>query len=95
MAHTKAGGSTRNGRDSNSKRLGVKLYGDQIAKAGEIIVRQRGSKWEPGLNVKVGKDDTIYAGITGVVGFVQKRIERFTGQKVRKTVVNINPIEAK
>ncbi len=95
MAHTKAGGSTKNGRDSNSKRLGVKLYGDQIAKAGDIIVRQRGSKWEPGLNVKVGKDDTIYAAITGVVNFAQKRINRFTGHKVRKTVVNVNPIEIK
>ena len=91
MAHTKAGGSTKNGRDSNAQRLGVKLYGGQVAKAGEIIVRQRGSKWEPGENVKVGKDDTIYAQITGLVKFSQKRLTKFTGHKSRKTLVNIEP----
>jgi large subunit ribosomal protein L27 len=94
MAHTKAGGSTKNGRDSNSKRLGVKLYGGQVAKAGEIIVRQRGSKWEPGVNVCVGKDDTIYAKISGVIKFTQKKVNSFTGQKKRKTVVNVEPITA-
>ena len=92
MAHTKAGGSTRNGRDSNSQRLGVKLYGGQVAKAGEIIVRQRGYKWEPGENVKVGKDDTIYAGITGIIKFTQKRLTKFTGHKTRKTIVHVEPI---
>ena len=92
MAHTKAGGSTRNGRDSKSKRLGVKIYGGQIAKAGEIVVRQRGTKWEPGLNTSVGKDDTIYAKISGVIRFSQKKVNSFTGQKKRKTLVNIDPI---
>ncbi|MDD5693146.1 MAG: 50S ribosomal protein L27 [Patescibacteria group bacterium] len=92
MAHTKAGGSTKNGRDSNAQRLGVKLYGGQIAKAGDIIVRQRGAKWEPGQNVKVGKDDTIYARITGLVRYSQKRITSFTGHNKRKTVVNVEPL---
>jgi large subunit ribosomal protein L27 len=92
MAHTKAGGSTRNGRDSNAQRLGVKLFGGQIAKAGEIIVRQRGTKWEPGLNVAVGKDDTIYAKINGIVKYSQKRLTKFTSHKKRKTIVNIEPL---
>lgn len=92
MAHTKAGGSTRNGRDSNAQRLGVKLFGGQVAKAGEIIVRQRGTKWEPGLNVAVGKDDTIYAKINGIVKYSQKRLRKFTNHKKRKTVVNIEPL---
>ncbi len=92
MSHTKAGGSTKNGRDSNAQRLGVKLYGGQIAKAGEIIVRQRGKKWEPGLNVKVGKDDTIYAQITGIIKYTEKRLTKFTGQKKRKTIVNVEPV---
>jgi len=92
MAHTKAGGSTRNGRDSNAQRLGVKLFGGQIAKAGDIIVRQRGAKWEPGENVKVGKDDTIYAKITGLVKYSQKKITSFTGHSKKKTIVNVEPI---
>ncbi len=92
MAHTKAGGSTKNGRDSRSKRLGVKLYGGQAANAGDILVRQRGLKWHPGEGVKVGGDDTIYAAIAGVVKFTQKKFTTFTGHKQRKTVVNIDPI---
>ncbi len=92
MAHTKAGGSSRNGRDSNAQRLGVKLFGGQIAKAGEVLVRQRGTKWEPGLNTAVGRDDTIYAKTNGIVAFSQKRITKFTGQKKRKTLVNIKPL---
>ena len=91
MAHTKAGGSTKNGRDSQSKRLGVKLYGGQVANAGEIIVRQRGFKWHPGLNVAVSGDDTLYAKVAGVVRFTQKRITKFTGHNARKTIVNIDP----
>jgi large subunit ribosomal protein L27 len=89
MAHTKAGGSTRLGRDSNAQRLGVKLYGGQLAKAGDIIVRQRGSKWEPGSNVAVGKDDTIYAKVSGKVLFTQENVLQFTGRKKRKTIVNV------
>ncbi len=72
MAHKKAGGSTRNGRDSESKRLGVKVYGGQKIKAGGIIVRQRGTKFRAGFNVGVGKDHTLFAKASGVVRFFQK-----------------------
>ena len=69
MAHKKAGGSTNNGRDSISKRLGVKLFGGQAARAGNIIVRQRGTRFHPGLNVGMGKDHTIFATVDGNVQF--------------------------
>jgi len=69
MAHKKGAGSTKNGRDSNSKRLGIKLYGNQQTKAGNIIVRQRGLTFKPGLGVKVGKDYTIFATTDGRVKF--------------------------
>ena len=69
MAHKKAGGSTRNGRDSNPKMLGVKRYGGQKVKAGEIIVRQRGTKFHPGRNMGLGRDFTLYALVEGVVTF--------------------------
>ncbi|MEI6267199.1 MAG: 50S ribosomal protein L27 [bacterium] len=92
MAHTKAGGSTRNGRDSNSKRLGVKLFGGQTTNAGQIIIRQRGLKWEPGENVAKGKDDTLYSKVAGVIRYTQKRVVKFTGHRTRKTVVNVDPI---
>ncbi len=92
MAHTKAGGSTKNGRDSRSKRLGVKLYGGQVTNAGQIIVRQRGMKWEPGENVAVSGDDSLYAKVAGVIRFTQKRVMKFTGHRSRKTVVNVDPI---
>ena len=72
MAHKKAGGSTRNGRDSESNRLGVKVYGGQAINAGSIIVRQRGTKFHPGNNVGIGKDHTLFATSTGTVEFVQK-----------------------
>jgi len=72
MAHKKAGGSTRNGRDSNPKYLGVKVYGDQSVLAGNIIVRQRGTKFHAGLNVGLGKDHTLYALVDGVVRFVTR-----------------------
>ena len=72
MAHKKGTGSTRNGRDSNAQRLGVKRYGGQAVRAGNIIVRQRGTKYHPGNNVGIGKDDTIYALIDGVVNFERK-----------------------
>ena len=65
MAHKKAGGSSRNGRDSESKRLGVKLFGSQAARAGNIIVRQRGTKWHAGSNVGMGKDHTLFATAAG------------------------------
>ncbi|MDD3679091.1 MAG: 50S ribosomal protein L27 [Patescibacteria group bacterium] len=91
MAHTKAGGSTRLGRDSKSKRLGVKKFGGEIVKAGNIIVRQRGSKWEPGENVMVGKDDTIFSVIDGRVQFSEKAVKSFTGKKNKKTIVSVVP----
>lgn len=69
MAHKKGMGSTRNGRDSESKRLGVKRYAGQRVSAGSILVRQRGTKIHPGVNVGLGKDDTLYAKIDGVVAF--------------------------
>jgi large subunit ribosomal protein L27 len=69
MAHKKGGGSSRNGRDSNSQRLGVKKFGGEVVRSGNIIVRQRGSKIRPGLNVMIGKDDTLFAVADGVVKF--------------------------
>jgi large subunit ribosomal protein L27 len=69
MAHKKGGGSSRNGRDSESKRLGVKKYGGEVVRSGNIIVRQRGTKIKPGLNVGLGKDHTIFATIDGIVKF--------------------------
>lgn len=72
MAHKKAGGSTRNGRDSNSKRLGVKRFEGQVVKAGNILVRQRGTKFKPGVNVGCGKDYTLFALTDGFVKFEDK-----------------------
>lgn len=72
MAHKKAGGSTRNGRDSESKRLGVKRFGGQLVKAGNILVRQRGTKFHPGTNVKIGRDHTLFATAEGHVKFSVK-----------------------
>ena len=73
MAHKKAGGSSRNGRDSESKRLGVKKFGSETVRAGNIIVRQRGTKWHPGFNVGKGGDDTLFAKADGVVKFGTRR----------------------
>ena len=72
MAHKKAGGSTRNGRDSESKRLGVKKFGGEAVLAGNIIIRQRGTKWHPGTNVGMGKDHTLFAKQDGAVSFARK-----------------------
>ncbi len=69
MAHKKGGGSTKNGRDSNAQRLGVKVFGGQKINAGGIIVRQRGTRFSPGVNVGIGSDDTLFALSTGVVNF--------------------------
>lgn len=76
MAHKKAGGSSRNGRDSESKRLGVKIYGGQIVVPGNIIVRQRGTKFYPGTNVGMGKDHTLFATLGGKVEFSKKANDR-------------------
>lgn len=73
MAHKKGGGSSRNGRDSAGKRLGVKSYGGQLVSAGSIIVRQRGTKVHPGLNVGKGSDDTLFARVSGQVNFARSR----------------------
>jgi large subunit ribosomal protein L27 len=85
MAHKKAGGSSRNGRDSESKRLGVKSYGGELINAGSIIVRQRGTKIHPGVNVGMGKDHTLFALVAGKVAFATK------GKEQRKTV-SIEPV---
>ena len=84
MAHKKAGGSSRNGRDSNSKRLGVKKFGGEQVLAGNIIIRQRGTKWHPGANVGMGTDHTLFALEQGAVAFQKKANGR--------TYVSVNPI---
>jgi large subunit ribosomal protein L27 len=76
MAHKKGGGSSRNGRDSASKRLGVKIFGGQQVRAGNILVRQRGTKIQPGINVGMGKDHTLFATIDGVVRFETVRRDK-------------------
>jgi large subunit ribosomal protein L27 len=76
MAHKKGAGSSKNGRESHSKRLGVKIFGGQLAIAGNIIVRQRGTKHNPGENVGIGKDHTLFALVDGTVEFKKKRDER-------------------
>jgi len=81
MAHTKAAGSTRLGRESHSKRLGVKLFDGEKVKVGDVIIRQRGTKWLSGENVKRGSDDTLYALKTGTIKFITKKIKRFNGLK--------------
>lgn len=89
MAHKKAAGSAKNLRDSNPKYRWVKLFWGQTAKAGNIIVRQKGSKFIAWENAYMGKDFTIHAKIDGIVKFSKKRIERFDGRKYEKTVVNV------
>lgn len=76
MAHKKGVGSSRNGRDSNSQRLGVKMYGGQVVKAGNILVRQRGTKFHPGFNVGKGSDDTLFAKVSGILKFERKGKDR-------------------
>lgn len=94
MAHTKAAGSTRLGRESASKRLGIKLFDGQIVKTGFILARQRGTKWVPGKNVKKGSDDTLYAASNGIVKFNVKKLKRFNGQRKIVKVINIYPLPA-
>jgi len=84
MAHKKAGGSSRNGRDSNAKRLGVKAFGGELIEAGSIIVRQRGTRVHPGVNVGIGRDHTLFAKITGKVAFAVKGPDK-------KNTVNVLP----
>jgi large subunit ribosomal protein L27 len=89
MAHKKAGGSTALGRDSHSKRLGVKLQNGQLAKPGSILIRQRGTKYQPGVNVLRGKDDTLYSRINGLVKFSTKKLLKFNGRLNASTVVSV------
>ena len=89
MAHRKAGGSTNLGRDSVSKRLGVKIFGGQYAAVGNIILRQRGTKFHPGENVKRGEDDSLFALVSGVVEFQTRKVKNFTGKLARRMFVHI------
>lgn len=89
MSHKKAGGSSKNGRDSVSKRLGVKLYAGQKVMAGGILVRQKGNKYFAGDNVGTGKDFTLYATKNGVVAFSEKRVKKYDGRVFRNKFVNV------
>ena len=91
MAHKKAGGSTALGRDSKSKRLGVKISDGQTVKDGGIIIRQRGTKYHPGENVKKGKDDTLFSVVNGVVKFKSKKLLKFNGKLKDAKIVNVVP----
>lgn len=89
MAHKKAGGSTANVRDSQGQRLGVKLYAGENAKSGNILVRQRGSAIRPGLNVRKGKDDTLFAVAPGIVKYSNRRVKTYTGKFKHVKVANV------
>ena len=89
MAHRKAGGSTQLGRDSRSKRLGVKVFGNQKVKTGNIIIRQRGTKFHAGANVKRCNDDTLMALTDGTVKFITKKVRNFTGKLVSRQFVSV------
>jgi len=89
MAHKKAGGSTALGRDSISKRLGVKLFDGEIAKKGAILIRQRGTKYHPGKNVGKGKDDTLFATVDGVVKFTTRKLQKFNNRLKTTKIVNV------
>ncbi len=89
MAHTKAAGTSRLGRDSQPKYLGVKLFAGEKAQPGSIIIRQRGTKFKPGKNVKKGSDDTLYSIASGIVRFEAKSIKKFDGNKRLTKIVNV------
>lgn len=89
MAHKKAGGSTALGRDSQAKRLGVKIFGNQAVKIGNVIIKQRGTKWHPGKNVLRGSDDTLYAKIAGTVKFSHKKVKGFDGKLHNRKFVEV------
>jgi large subunit ribosomal protein L27 len=91
MAHKAAGGSTALGRDSKAQRLGVKKYAGQVVKAGNIIIRQRGTKYNPGKNVRKGTDDTLFSTVAGTVNFTKKKVKRFTGKLETRMFVNVAP----
>jgi large subunit ribosomal protein L27 len=94
MAHKKAGGTSYNGRDSTAKRRGVKRFGGQVVNAGEVLIRQKGSWYRPGLNVHQGKDWTIHASVPGKVTFAHRKITTFTGSRKWATFVSIDPVKA-
>jgi large subunit ribosomal protein L27 len=89
VAHTKAKGTSKLGRDSRAKRLGVKIFGGQAIEAGQIIVRQRGSKFYSGEGTAMGADDTLYAKVDGKVDFKKTQVQKFTGTKSNKTIVSV------
>ncbi|HCC23515.1 TPA: 50S ribosomal protein L27 [Candidatus Falkowbacteria bacterium] len=95
MAHKASGGSTANVRDSNAQRLGIKRFGGQAVVAGNILVRQRGTKFNPGKNVMKAKDDTLFATANGIVQFLHKKMRRFTGKLVERTIVQVEPAKEK
>lgn len=94
MSHKKAGGSSRNGRDSVSKRLGVKHFGGEAVQTGFVLIRQKGTKWHPGKNVGMGRDFTLFALTNGLVQFTQKRQKKFDGNTAYNTLVHVIPAEA-
>ncbi|MEK7636815.1 MAG: 50S ribosomal protein L27 [Patescibacteria group bacterium] len=94
MAHTKSGGSTSLGRDSQSKRLGVKLFAGQRARAGAILVRQRGARFLPGDNVGRGGDDTLFAMRTGTVSFKSTGRIRYDGRRVMRRYIHVRPAQS-
>lgn len=89
MAHKKSGGSTELGRESESKRLGVKIFGGQPVKAGQIIIRQRGTKYHPGVNVRRGADDTLYAALDGMVKFKSRQVKNYAGKLTDRSFVHV------
>lgn len=95
MAHKKAGGSTRLGRDSQPQYLGTKVYGGQFVTSGSIIVRQRGTKIHPGKNVKKGVDDTLFATVAGIVKFTQRKRKRFDNKMKMIKFANVIPASVK
>ncbi|MEK7191977.1 MAG: 50S ribosomal protein L27 [Patescibacteria group bacterium] len=93
MAHTKSGGSTKLGRDSAGKRLGVKVNNGELVNTGEIVIRQRGSKYLAGENIRIAGDDTLYAEKTGVVKFTHAKKTRFDGSNRYVTKVSVTPVK--
>ena len=91
MAHKKAAGSVKNNRDSKSKRLGVKVFGSEKVIKGEILVRQRGTKFHPGVNVKRASDDSLISLSDGILEFVKKKVIAFNGNLTKRTFLNIIP----
>lgn len=89
MSHKKAGGSSKNGRDSNAKRRGIKCFGGETVTTGSVIVRQTGTKWHPGKNVGMGRDFTLFALADGVVEFTQKRQLKFDSSRKFNTLVHV------